>query len=243
MSLSQNIEVVIALFMIVFLYVNRRIIILSIIRSLFGNYSYEYVSHHKKYYAKNPFPPCIKEDLKMHCFNFIDINTDKPQFDSKSAIGFGSFPFDTEFVKVKGGIIPNCFNIYRLSEKDTIKIIGMKTEILGLETKELYYFMNDKYFMGEYSFSDVSEASNIKLISMLASKYEIDEAYAKESFYVRDDKKALICYENNGFSISIQYINLGNPQINEVWDKYFKNVIRKEIFCSASISGVMLAKL
>jgi hypothetical protein len=243
MSLSQNIEVVIALFMIVFLIVNRRIIILFIIRFLFGNYNYEYVTQYKKYYARNPFPPCINEDLKTHCFNFIDKNAAKPQFDTRTAIGFGSFPFNTEFVKVKGGIIPNCFNIYRLSEKNTIKIIGMKTEILGIETKELYYFMNDKYFMGEYSFSDVSETSNVKLIGMLASKYGIVETYAKDSFYIRDDKEALICFENNGFSISIQYIYLGNKQINEVWDKYFKNAIRKAIFCNATVSGVILAKL
>jgi hypothetical protein len=149
----------------------------------------------------------------------------------------------TKFVNVKKKFLPNCFNIYKLSEKDTVKIMGRRTESLRIETKELYYFMNDIFFMGELSYSDVSKTHTKELVGMLSSKYEMAEMNSFESFYIQDHNESLISFDNNGFSITIQYINLGKTFINEAWNTYFKSSFSKEIFCRSDIKSVMFAKL
>jgi hypothetical protein len=243
MSLNFIIEIVFSAFLFIYILVNIRTIALFIFRYLFGNCSFQYVNLYKKYYAKNPFPPCIKEDLKIHCFNFVDKNPGMPLFKTDKTVAFGSFPFYTKFADVKKEFLPNCFNIYKLSEKDTVKIIGRRTEILGIETKELYYFMNDIFFMGEHSFSDVSKTHTKELVGMLSSKYEMAETDSFESFYIQDHNESLISFDNNGFSITIQYINLGKTFINEAWNTYFKSSFSKEIFCRSDIKSIMFAKL
>jgi hypothetical protein len=243
MSLNLAIGIITAVFVFTYLLVNMKLITLWIIRFLYGNYSSEYVNLYKKYFVKNPFPPCIKEDIKLHCFNFIDKDPAKIVFNTNNAVVFGQFPFYTKFSTIKENITPNCFNIYKMSKKNIIKIIGRRTEILGIETKELYYFLNDIYFMGEYSFSDVSNENNEQLIGMLASKYEIDNVISNESFYIQDDRKSLISFDNNGFSITIQYINLGKSFIHETWDRYFRNITKKETSFNPELSKIMFAKL
>jgi hypothetical protein len=243
MSLNLAIEIITAAFVSIYVFVNRKQFTLWLTRVLFGNYSYEYVNMYKKYFTKNPFPPCIKEDIKLHCFNYIDKNPAKILFTTKTAVTFGQFPYYTKFSAVKNKLMPNCFNIYRLSDKNTIKILGRRTEVLGIETRELYYFMNDIYFMGEYSFSDTSKSKNELLTGMLSEKYKIESPIINESFYIQDDNESLISFDNNGFSITIQYINMGKSLINEAWNRFFTNIPKKEIIYNSKINSVMLAKL
>jgi len=82
--------------------------------------------------------------------------------------------------------------------------------------------------MGEYSYNDVSKANHEKLIRTLAAKYNIDIPAGNESFYIQDENDSLIYFENNGFSISIQYINIRESYINNIWDTYFKNAIKRD---------------
>lgn len=166
----------------------------------------------------------------IHCYNFIDIKPESKIYTTNAEIVFGSYSFYTRFSGIKKISSLNCYNVYKLSNKYTVKVVGTKSEILGNEIREIYYFINDIFFMGEYSFSDVSDLNTGKIIGMLAEKYGINKTYAFDSFYIRDNNDSLIHFGNNGFSISVQYINLRKPLINEVWDTYFKNVIKKETY-------------
>ncbi|MEI6750312.1 MAG: hypothetical protein ACOYMF_11805 [Bacteroidales bacterium] len=192
---------------------------------------------------KNPYPPCIQDDLIVHCFNFIDINPETKVYATKSEISFGSYPFFTKLAVVKGKTIPNCFNIYKLSDKCTIKILGLKTEMFNNKIVEVYYFMNDIFFMGEYLFPDISKANCEQLIGVLEKKYNISGRISDEEFYVQDDQDSLLFFGNNGFSISIQYINNKKPYINELWDAYFKNAIKKDILITADDHKEIFSKL
>jgi hypothetical protein len=177
---------------------------------------------------KNPYPPCIKEDLIYHCFNFIDINPKKKKYISKIPITFGSFPYYEKFATVKRNTVPNTFNVYKLSKSCTVKVVGFKKELMGNEIREIYYFINDIFFMGEYAFSDITKIDIEKIFESLATKYFIYETIVNEGFYIQDKDDSLIYFENNGFSISLQYINLRKPFINEVWDTYFRNAIKRD---------------
>jgi hypothetical protein len=114
----------------------------------------------------------------------------------------------------------------------------------GIENRELYYFMNNIFFMGEFTFNNSSDATHDKLLAMLASKYNIDKSGAKETFYIRDNEESLIYFDDNGFSTSIQYTNLRKSYVYDVWNAYFKNVVRKDADALFRVNNnVIFAKL
>jgi hypothetical protein len=227
---------------LIFFFINLKTIKLFFIRFFYGNYSYKYVTYHKNKFIKNPHPPCIKDDLMNHCFNFVDLNPQKKLYFTKSTIIFGFHPFYTDFKTIKGNTTPDCFNIYKFDEY-TIKIVGFKKEIFGNEIKEVYFFIDDIFFMGEYTFSDVSKVNTEKLIGMLTTKYKINEQIVNETFYIQDNQESLLYFENNGFTISIQYINFKEPLVNKVWNSYFKNLIKKDTFFTDEGDREIFAKL
>ena len=227
------------------LMLHKKRITLYLTRILFGNYSYQYVTRYKAYVLRSPYPPCISEDLMVRCFHFIDIGPKTKSYATKTPISFGSFSFFEKFATIKNKTQPDYFNIYKLSDTTTVKIIGYKAEMLGDEIREIYYFMNDIFFMGEYSFSDGSEFTNKKLVEMLTSKYNINGVEKDREFYIKDTEESLIYFNNNGFSTSIQYINTKREYVNEVWDTYFRKVIKKDpdTFSKAENESILFAKL
>jgi hypothetical protein len=233
MDINSIIELLVVSFLLIFFLFKIKIIKLSIFRLLYGKYSFAYVNYHKKKYMKNPYPPCINDELVNHCFNFVNINKAKKLYNTQTEISFGVYPFYSKFSTVKRNVIPNCYNIYKISNKGRVKIAGFKKEIPGNENKEIYFFLNDSFFMGEYTFSDVSKPSQVKLIMILASKYKIPALPDIESFYIKDKHDSLIYFENNGFSITIQYINLRKRYVNVIWDSFFKSVTQTDTLVTA----------
>ncbi len=163
----------------------------------------------------NPFPVCIDDDLVSHFSSFGDIDS-KKVFRTKTPISFTSIPFNAKFSSLKGIGKPERFNIYQFSEEYFVKIMGYPGVILGNTIRELYFMANDIFVMGEYVFTDVSKANSKKLIEMLVTKYNISEPIKNEMFFIRDDQDSLIYFINSGFTISIQYINLNNPFVDEI---------------------------
>lgn len=217
MSSYLNIGISIGLLgLILLLIFNMKSVRLFFIRLFYGRYSFKYVSKFKKLYIMdNPFPVCIDDDLVSHFSNFVDIDS-KKVFRTKTDISFTAIPFSTKFSSLKGKGNPERFNIYQFSEEYIVKIMGYAGVILGNTIRELYFIANDIFVMGEFVFTDVSKANNKKLIAMLVTKYNIEEPITDGMFFIRDDKDSAICFLNSGFTISIQYINLNNPFVDEI---------------------------
>jgi hypothetical protein len=167
----------------------------------------------------NPFPICIDDDIVSHFSNFVDLEA-KKTFHTNTDISFSTIPFGAKFSTLKGKKNPERFNIYQFSEEYTVKIKGYADVILGYTVRELYFLANDVFVMGEYVFDDVSKANNKnlinKLIEIFVAKYNIAQPPKDEIFLIRDNKDSLICFINSGFTISIQFINLKHPFVDEI---------------------------
>ena len=235
MPVNLIVEILSALIISILIFTNWKAIKLLAVRVVFGRFSWRYFVLYKAKFMRYPNLPCIQDDLIIHCFNFIDINPEKKFYYTNKEIAFGSLSFYSKFSAVKGRMPSDCFNVFKLSKRYIIKIVGFKTEYFGNKIMEAYYFINNIFFLGEYSFADVSAENCEKLKTMLSGKYEIAEPVSADKFYIRDNNDSLIYFENNGFTITIQYSNLRKPMINNVWDTYFKNVIKNDsLFTSAS---------
>ncbi len=201
---------------------NLKAVRLFIIQLFHGRYSYRYVSTFKKFHIMdNPFPICIDDDIVSHFSNFADIDPKNTLY-TKSTITFTTIPFSAKFSTLNKKGKPERFNIYQFSKEYTVKIMGYANVILGNPIRELYFLANDFFVMGEYVFTDVSKANNKKLIEMLVAKYNITNPIKDELFFIRDDKDSVICFTNSGFSISIQYINLNHPFVDEIVKSHFQ---------------------
>jgi hypothetical protein len=100
--------------------------------------------------------------------------------------------------------------------------MGFLEEIIGNTIREHFFLANNIFVMGEYVFSDVSKENTTKIIEMLISKYDVQIPFDTDLFYIRDTNDSVICFENNYFTITIQYINLKNPFVVDVLDAYLK---------------------
>lgn len=233
----------IILFIIILLIANHKIISLFFIKFFFGKYSYKYTAYHKAKFIKNPHPPCIKDDLMNHCVRFVEFDTNASNFETNQIIQFGGFEFYTSFKVINGKEKADCFSIYKLDNNIIAKAVGFKKEVFGNDIREVYFFINDVFFMGEYAFSDVSRMNNDKLVQMLKTKYGIQKEITSDTFYIQDKNKSIIFFENNGFNISIKYINLTEPIINQAWESFFKNAYKKEAFYTNEGDREIFSKL
>jgi hypothetical protein len=190
----------------------------------------------------NPFPVCIDDDLVSHFSNFANIDT-KKTIRTHNSISFAAVPFATKFTGLKGKGKPERYNIYKFSEEFMVKIMGYPEVMLGNPIRELYFFANDSFVMGEYVFTDVSKANNKKLIEMLVTKYGITEPIKDEMFFIRDDKGSVICFINSGFTISIQYINLNHPFVGKIVNSHVQRGILTDPETTAEADKEDLSKL
>ena len=245
MDTNLLVIVVSSVFFLLFVLVNQKNFRLLLYKYLFGKYSYRYVSKFKKiYFMENPYPVCIQDDIRSHCQAFSTIQTEKPMSFTSTKISFGTFDFYTKFGTIKKSNTPSCYNVYKLSDDITIKIIGFPTELMGSKIKECYFFINDIFFMGEYTFSDLSDLRNKKIIEMLASKYDISIQQTDQAFYIRDNQDSLVYYNNNGFTISLQYINRSQPFVTVVLNSFLqKSIFGIETFRAEELMSKTLARL
>jgi hypothetical protein len=208
---------------VIYLIVNFKSIRLSAIRFFYCPFSSKYITGYKKiFYLENPYPTCIEDDLVSHFSNFATIDSIKGVSFTKKTIDFDSIPFNAKLSAIKGKGNPQRFNIYSFSDKYTVKIMGFLEEIIGNTIREHFFFANNIFVMGEYVFSDVSKENTTKIIEMLISKYDVQIPFDTDLFYIRDTNDSVICFENNYFTITIQYINLKNPFVVDVLDAYLK---------------------
>ncbi|MEI8047523.1 MAG: hypothetical protein WCI92_09105 [Bacteroidota bacterium] len=229
---------------VVYLIVNLKSIRLSAIRSIYGPYSLKYITQFKRiYYLENPYPICIEDDLVSHFSNFASKNSMEEIPFTNKTIDFGSIPFNAKLSVLKRKGKPARFNIYSFSDKFTVRIMGFSEEIMGNTIREHYFFANNIFFMGEYIFSDVSKENTTKIVEMLVSKYDITLPFDRDLFFIRDTNDSVICFENNYFTISIQYINLKNPFVVDVLDAYLKRASLKSILYSDDSKISLFSKL
>ncbi|MCK4638592.1 MAG: hypothetical protein KAT33_04170 [Bacteroidales bacterium] len=189
-----------------------------------GKYSLAYVSLYKKYYFKSPYTHCIKDEFVFRIFSFFEKSKDTKQFKTNKTIQFGETPFlirYNDFIKTFGK--PYCFNIYLIQPStNKLKIIGHKEQMLNTDMKALYYFIDNKFFMGEYVFKEITHETINKISNLLQKKY-LDDILTEgtDDFYIENKDNIIIYFSYTGFALILRYYCWKDTQINNILEEYF----------------------
>lgn len=184
-----------------------------------GEYSTEYVNLFKGNDLRSPHTPCIKDEFIFHILMFYKKTKNAKVFKTNETIQFGNTSFSlkyNEIFKLRG--IPMCFNALKMG-KFEIKIVGYQDFIYESKIKSIYFFINDLFILGEYSFSDYSMAESINISDLILNKYINESIKNIDEFYIEDSDKNSIYFKDNGFERSVKYLNLTNKETRDIYNQ------------------------
>jgi hypothetical protein len=213
--------------LIIISYRFRKGIQLTIIRMIFGAYSYEYLNIFKKYFVRSPYQYCFRDDFISHLLFVLSKKANIPSYKSAKDIHFENTPYALkykELLRTKGK--PDCFNAFRFyNPQFEIKAVGYHNNIGGSKAVMVYYFMDDLFFMGEYIFKN--PRTDVK--SSLIGHFLDTKGIAEENFYIENSKDRIIHYQNTGFTIDIKYLSREDQTIIDNLEAYHKMVTGKKL--------------
>jgi hypothetical protein len=208
-------------------YLIRKKVKLSLVSLIYGPYSYEYLSTHKKYFVKSPYHYCFRDDFIAHLLHVISHEKNVPSFKSKKDILFESTPYFMnykEFLKQKG--IPFCFNAFNFDHLGfEIKALGYKSIVSGSKASVVFYFMNDLFFMGEYIFKNPKTDIKVGMSDLYLEKLEL----AEDNFYIENTKNRIIHFENTGVKVVIKFLNREDQTMINKLKEYYSFKTGKKI--------------
>lgn len=192
---------------------------LLIIKKIYGNYSEKYIELYKRQTMKSPYSYCLKDDLINHIYKSVIRDKKLPFYKTTHEIKFSDISFFIEPAKVlveKGE--PDCANAFNLDGKE-VKVLGFKSTIQGSSVRSLYFFLDNRFFMGQFTHKPTLQQTNNPAYNALLQKYINADKPEDKAFYI-EGKQRRIFYENNGFNILIRYINFEDESITTLLEEY-----------------------
>ncbi len=224
------------LFLIIYL-VYRKQFYLLIIHLIHGKYSAEYVSAYRKFFFTHPLPQAIKDDFINHIITFFDPDHKIETFQTNQKIEFLQFAYGSPMQLLLGRRgSPDYLNVITESVHE-IKVLGYDENLFDSEVRALFYFVRNRFFMGEYYFPEISRLKPMLICSALAEKYGLAAFKEDNDFLVMGNENTILKYKNTGFSVMIRYFSMNDPEIT----KQLKDCITafSDVFIKASESEQM----
>ncbi|MFP4470161.1 MAG: hypothetical protein ACLFPE_05735 [Bacteroidales bacterium] len=213
------------------------------IRLVFGKYSARYISVYKMVTGKSPFAYCIKDDFLNHIAAFYQKINSIDSYDTKSAIGFADTPFGTKFKMVlrKNGR-PLCVNAHRLGFFD-IKVLGYRETLFNSNTRKHFFFLNNRFFMGEYLFKESGPEKIAELARILHKKYLEGIQAKSDNFLIRGANQTYIRFEHSGFYLCVKYLDRSDGEIAGLLDQFWTSTVKKPVDNVSSFEEELSKKL
>ena len=242
MSLLLIISVV-ALVVVIIIIRIYPLLLVMLSKLFFGKYSFKYLFYHKKYLGTSPYGYCIKDDFLNHLAGFYKSAEDRKKFNTDVNIFFGNAKFGEKIGQIT---LENnklvCLNAIKLPQFE-LTVAGFRSEMFNYEMKTYYYFANNRFFMGEYSFKVPEDEKINEISSILQKKYLGTEKVFNEDFLIENENQAKICFVHNGFHLSIKYLTHADKKILDLLDKYWDSMIRLNPVKKGSFESELKAKL
>lgn len=212
-------------------------------RIFFGKYNARYIQTHRRFTGKNPYGYCIKDDFINYIAGFYEKIDEIPTHKSRHSITFRDIPFETTFRKVRkheGRFF--CLNASRLGHFD-LKVLGFRENMFSHEVKTYYFFVNNLFFMGDYSFKETDQLNVNELAQILSKKYLENINLDSDDFLIEGANNVLIRFSSSGFHLSIKYLYKGNEHLNTLLDQFWAMMKTKKIETSTTFEEELLKKL
>ncbi len=204
-----------ALFLII-VTLNYRFFALLIVRLVKGRYSFAYVAVFKYFFKKSPGSVAIKDDVINHIYMFFG---DKGCIKQKTLkpISFENAKFFEKKPKLLKKLgRPDFYSVFLLNESIG-EVFGYSDVLFGANVRLLYFFLEKRFFLGEYCFGEKSEVDAEAVITGLSQKYLGKNQVDCDSACIisNENENTKLYYLNDGFSFRIIYFNQSNEAVNE----------------------------
>ena len=216
MTVTLLIIIGLTLFIIIFAFILKKRLKLLILKLKYGKYSFNYLRQFKKYAKKSPFPYCFKDDIVPYLKEFTYRKKTSDQFKSEKEMIFENTSYSlnlSDFTKSHG--TPDCFNAFSVKGSE-IRVFGYKCSKFNTESKTLFYFIDDIFFMGEYLIENISKFDYYTLAGNILLENNVDSNKSTSHFYIDSGEDSTIYFTENGFTLSIKYIDNTNEKIREI---------------------------
>lgn len=197
---------------------------------IFGKYSIQYIEFFRKRDLKPDIRPCLKDHYMPHFFPFYKRVREAPLLKTREKIKF----LDTEF----GCLYQSSpfkrrekenFSAYRIGN-NILTVYGFTGNSFGTHHREIAFFLNGKFVMGEitFSLSRYKDLDISKIYSELGKKYGVAPPDTSKGFYIEDPHDSLIYCYNNGFELVISYFSPKVEGIIEAMEDWFNEPIQHQ---------------
>jgi hypothetical protein len=193
---------------------------LRIVMTFYGRYSLRYVDTFKRLFFSNPYPPGIKDEFINHVIPFFQKNKQIKTYSTSQRIDYMNFPFASNvkaLIRLKRNpgflTISDARNQRICNNGHVVKIFGYNEDIFDAQVRVLYYFINEKFFMGELYLSKTTEKQAKLMSGMIAEKYKLNDFSESNDFLIKGPDGTSINYKNTGFSIMIRYFNINDAEV------------------------------
>ena len=188
---------------------------------VFGKFSARYIETYKKYTGKSPYGYCIKDDLVNYLASFFQNKSNYSTYKSSKPTNFYNTPFGTKFEKVlSDNRKPFCVNSNR-TEQFEFKVVGYRSEMFDIDMKSYFYFLNEKFFMGEYVFKNPSNEKLKELAVIIKKKYIPEQSLDSYDFLIMGINDSKLRFEHTGFNLSIKYMDFSNQDVIDQLENYW----------------------
>lgn len=218
---------------------------LFLIKLFFGKFSFNYQSRVQilgKYRVlrKKFHQPCTKQNLMSHFFTPYKKKEQVPAYNCSEGIIFNNIPFGISFRQLKK--TKRKYSCYDIEKHNNTywQIIGYKERIFNTGVKTLFHFLDNKFFFGEYFFSDQRGLQIETIAKTLLKKYtNISDEVPSGNFIIKNENNEYIFFEDNGISLSIKYINGKDQEINALLDQIFNSGIISETKLEKTLEDIL----
>jgi len=214
----------IAIVLAIVVIIRRKIIIMSLIRMRYGQYSNQFVDKYKSYYKMNPFPHAAKSEMTEY-LDFFNKAQDVTKIQTNIRILFDSLQVGIKvrnIVETVGN--PDYFSIRKIG-KHSVKIYGYDVIIFDLKAVALYFLLDDMFFLGEFTIRRDKQSFDFETISKyMKEKYsENSDVLLNKSFRIDDQENRSIFIHDDGFAVRLKYFKaLENSTLTNLLEEHMK---------------------
>lgn len=189
---------------------------------VYGRYSSKFNEYCQRKDIPTPYRLCFAEDPIDHVHEILNLNEKIPVFHTSVEILFEKQKFSISRKKL---IItygqPHSYSVMKIGEYD-LNAFCYKKIFKGKKVKCIYFFYNDKFFMGQYTFSEYSPHLIQEISSLFIEKFQVPEAKDHVSFYLEDDYNHRFMIQDTGFSVNCKFVSLANENIIKPLIDFYK---------------------
>jgi hypothetical protein len=190
-------------------YYFHRPLLIWLTGKIYGKYSFHYLQMSRRFYGNVPFPHGINTELTEHIENLSIRMKELDIVPTGSELVFSDIKFGSSIKELIGmRNFPKYFNGKKSKGKEIV-YAGYERVIAGKKINELYFFMNGKYFMGEYWFEYYSNGLAPNFFKSFYNLNGLSISNKREYKLFCNESRNNIArlYEDNGFSVSVKYFN------------------------------------